>query len=93
MRKHAGFPFTPLVFLFVVIVSLLALTPQARAANAPCLVRESLQVMRVPSGFEVRAKAVNPGSARTGASLEVQITDLEGGPVARISNQIGRAHV
>ncbi|HQM50910.1 MAG TPA: MG2 domain-containing protein [Candidatus Hydrogenedentes bacterium] len=88
MRKHAGFSCTPLVFLFVVIVSLLALTPQARAANAPCLVRESLQVMRVPSGFEVRAKAVNPGSARTGASLEVQITDLEGGPVARISNQV-----
>lgn len=88
MQRYASLSLLPLVILFAALVSPPVWNLQAGVATERSLMRESLEVARIPAGLEVRAKVDNPKSVRTGASLEVQITDLEGGSVARISDQV-----
>lgn len=86
MRNHAGLVVT--LFALLVLAVLPAPPSRGDAAAPACLERESLEVARTPSGFEIRANVNHPGASRTGASLGIEITDLEGGPVAKISDQV-----
>ncbi|MGI6459512.1 MAG: MG2 domain-containing protein [Candidatus Hydrogenedentales bacterium] len=86
MRNHAGLVVT--LFALLVLVVLTASPSRGDAAAPACLERESLEVARTASGLEVRANVNHAGSSRTSASLGVEITDLEGDSVARISDQV-----